>query len=90
LSVSPVLRERVAVEPVQGLDPALLIQKTPRHFVADARNDGLRNAIKPGLYIPYSLQLRMFTQILVRAPVPRCPCCTMRGRIWSRSIKNNR
>ncbi len=39
-------------------------------IVADARNDGLRNAIKPGLYIPYSLQLRMFTQILVRTRVP--------------------
>jgi predicted permease len=37
--------------------------------VADARNDGLRNAIKPAVYVPYSLKLRMFTQILVRTRV---------------------
>ena len=39
-------------------------------IVADARNDGLRNAIRPALYVPYTLKLRMFTQILVRARVP--------------------
>jgi predicted permease len=38
--------------------------------VADARNDGLRNAIKPAFYVPYTLKMRMFTQILVRARVP--------------------
>jgi hypothetical protein len=38
--------------------------------VADARNDGLRNPIKPAVYVPYSLKLRMFTQILVRTRVP--------------------
>jgi predicted permease len=38
--------------------------------VADARNDGLRNPIKPAVYVPYSLRLRMFTQILVRTRVP--------------------
>lgn len=37
--------------------------------VADARNDGLRNAIKPAAYVPYSLRMRMFTQILVRTRV---------------------
>jgi len=37
--------------------------------VADARNDGLRNAIKPAVYVPYSLRMRMFTQILVRTRV---------------------
>jgi predicted permease len=35
-------------------------------IVADARNDGLRNAIKPSIYVPFTLKLRMFTQILVR------------------------
>jgi predicted permease len=35
--------------------------------VADARNDGLRNPTKPAFYVPYSLKMRMFTQILVRA-----------------------
>lgn len=38
--------------------------------VADARNDGLRSPIKPAVYMPYVLQLRMFTQILVRTRVP--------------------
>ena len=38
--------------------------------VADVMNDGLRNPIKPALYVPFSLQMRMFTQILVRTRVP--------------------
>jgi predicted permease len=38
--------------------------------VADARNDGLRNPIKPAFYVPYPLKMRMFTQILVRTRVP--------------------
>jgi len=38
--------------------------------VADARNDGLRNAIRPAFYVPYTFKMRMFTQILVRTRVP--------------------
>jgi predicted permease len=38
--------------------------------VADARNDGLRNPIKPAFYVPYTLKMRMFMQILVRTRVP--------------------
>jgi predicted permease len=38
--------------------------------VADARNDGLRNPIKPSVYVPYTVRMRMFTQILVRTSVP--------------------
>lgn len=38
--------------------------------VADARNDGLRNPIKPAFYVPYTLKMRMFTQLLVRTKVP--------------------
>src|SRR5262249_35439520 len=38
--------------------------------VADARNDGLRNPIKPALYLPHTMRMRMFTQILVRTKVP--------------------
>jgi predicted permease len=38
--------------------------------VADARNDGLREPIKPSMYVPYTLKMRMFTQILVRTRVP--------------------
>jgi predicted permease len=39
-------------------------------IVADARNDGLRKPIKPGIYVPYTLRMWMFTQILVRTKVP--------------------
>jgi predicted permease len=34
--------------------------------VGDARDDGLRKAIKPGVYVPYTLRMVVFTQILVR------------------------
>ena len=34
--------------------------------VSDARNDGLRKPIKPQVYVPYTMVMRMFTQILVR------------------------
>jgi putative ABC transport system permease protein len=39
-------------------------------IVADARDDGLRNPIKPAFFIPYTIGMRMFTQILVRTHVP--------------------
>lgn len=35
-------------------------------IVADARNDGLRKPVKPSVYIPYTMIMRMWTQILVR------------------------
>ena len=38
--------------------------------VADARDDGLRNPVKPGVYIPFTANMWMFTQILVRTRVP--------------------
>ena len=34
--------------------------------VGDARNDGLRNPIKPSVYVPFTAQMWMFTQVLVR------------------------
>src|SRR5215472_10259097 len=34
--------------------------------VADARDDGLRNPVKPAVYVPFSLVMRVWTQILVR------------------------
>ncbi|HXE33769.1 MAG TPA: ABC transporter permease [Verrucomicrobiae bacterium] len=37
--------------------------------VTDVRDDGLRNPIKPAIYVPYTIQMRMFTQILVRTRV---------------------
>ena len=39
-------------------------------IVGDARDDGLRNPIKPQVYVPYTAQMWMFTQILVRTRVP--------------------
>ena len=34
--------------------------------VADARDDGLREPVKPAIYVPYTMKMPMFTQILVR------------------------
>lgn len=39
-------------------------------IIADKRDDGLRNPILPEAFIPYTLNLRMGTQILVRSDVP--------------------
>ncbi|RXH55670.1 ABC transporter permease [Granulicella sibirica] len=39
-------------------------------IVADKRDDGLRKPILPEAFIPYTLSLRMWTQILVRSSVP--------------------
>ncbi|WP_222705528.1 FtsX-like permease family protein [Terriglobus albidus] len=38
--------------------------------VADARNDGLRNPVKPAVFIPYTLSMSQGTQILARSDVP--------------------
>jgi len=38
--------------------------------VADARDDGLRNPVKPAIFIPFTRRMNMFTQILVRTQVP--------------------
>jgi predicted permease len=34
--------------------------------VGDARDDGLRKPIKPAVFVPFTLEMRMYTQILVR------------------------
>ncbi len=39
-------------------------------IVSDARNDGLRNPTKPAVYVPYTISMPGFTQILVRTRVP--------------------
>jgi putative ABC transport system permease protein len=36
----------------------------------DARDDGLRKPIKPAVYVPFTLYMGMWTQILVRTGVP--------------------
>jgi putative ABC transport system permease protein len=38
--------------------------------VADSRDDGLRNPTKPAVYVPFTTQMWMFTQILVRTRIP--------------------
>jgi predicted permease len=38
--------------------------------VADARDDGLRKPVKPAIFVPFTLRMNMFTQILVRTQVP--------------------
>jgi predicted permease len=38
--------------------------------VSDARDDGLRNPTKPAVYLPYSVRMPVWTQILVRTRVP--------------------
>jgi len=48
-----------------GDDPWLLIVGV----AADKRNDGLRKPILPEAFVPYTLNLRMWTQILVRSEV---------------------
>jgi len=38
--------------------------------IADKRDDGLRNPILPEAFVPYTLSMRVWTQILVRSEVP--------------------
>jgi predicted permease len=63
----PVLKDEPPYQPAAaGSDGWLQIIGV----VADARNDGLRNAVKPAFYVPYTIKMRVFTQILVRTRVP--------------------
>jgi predicted permease len=39
-------------------------------IIADKRDDGLRNPIKPEAFIPFTMAAGMYTQILVRSDVP--------------------
>jgi putative ABC transport system permease protein len=39
-------------------------------IVADKRDDGLRNPVLPEVFVPYTLGMPMYTQILVRSEVP--------------------
>ncbi len=41
--------------------------------IADKRNDGLEKPIKPELFVPYTLSMRMGTQILVRSKAGIAP-----------------
>jgi predicted permease len=39
-------------------------------IVADVRNDGLDNPITPAVYLPFTVNMGMYTQILVRSAAP--------------------
>jgi len=39
-------------------------------IVGDSRDDGLRNPILPAAYVPYTMVMPLFTQMLVRTKVP--------------------
>ena len=39
-------------------------------IVGDSRNDGLRNPIKPAVYMPFTLSMSQGTQVLTRSAVP--------------------
>jgi ABC-type lipoprotein release transport system permease subunit len=39
-------------------------------IIADKRDDGLRNPILPEAFVPFTLSMRVWTQILVRSDVP--------------------
>jgi len=39
-------------------------------IVGDARDDGLRNPVKPSVFVPYTIMMPQYTQILVRTRVP--------------------
>jgi putative ABC transport system permease protein len=39
-------------------------------IIADKRDDGLRNPILPEAFMPYTLSMRVWTQILIRSDVP--------------------
>lgn len=39
-------------------------------IVGDARDDGLRNPIKPSVFVPYTIMMPVWTQILVRTRIP--------------------
>jgi len=56
-------------------EPFFLVSPTANQWIrivgviADKRDDGLRNPIKPEYFIPYRMGMRMYTQILVRSDV---------------------
>jgi ABC-type antimicrobial peptide transport system permease subunit len=39
-------------------------------IVGDARDDGMRDPIKPAIFLPYTISMPLYTQILVRTRVP--------------------
>jgi putative ABC transport system permease protein len=64
----PYLKDEPPYSPaVPGMDSAWL---QIVGVIADVRDAGLRKPVKPAIYLPYTLKLFMFTQILVRTRIP--------------------
>jgi predicted permease len=63
---------RVENRPPEILSPANIADSWLQivGIVGDARNDGLRNPIKPAVYVPYTLSMWEWTWMLVRSEVP--------------------
>jgi predicted permease len=66
----------VRVPELKGAPPSLLAAAESDSWfqvigiVGDARDDGLRNPTLPAVYVPYTIGMPRFTQILVRTSVP--------------------
>jgi len=64
---TPAIREQLPFNPMApGADGWIQIVGV----TADKRNDGLAKPILPEAFVPYTLSMRMWTQILVRSEVP--------------------
>jgi putative ABC transport system permease protein len=64
----PNLKEELPYSPaVAGIDGSWL---QIVGVCADVLDDGLRKPVKPAIYIPYTLKMWMFTQILIRTRIP--------------------
>jgi len=74
-NVSPI-GQQVRVPDFKSTDPYTMVAPGSDAWlqiigvVGDARDEGLRDPIKPALFVPYTLRMYMFTQILVRTRVP--------------------
>ena len=66
----------IRVPQMKGEPPfALAVPESDSWFqvigiVGDSRNDGLRDPTKPAVYVPYTIRMPVWTQILVRTRVP--------------------
>jgi predicted permease len=67
----------VKLPTIENLPPRVLTEPTLTEswlviigIVDDARNDGLRNPVKPAIFLPCTVSVFQFMQILVRSEVP--------------------
>ena len=60
----------IAEPPIQQAIPGVSDWLEIVGVVADARDDGIGKPIKPGIYVPFTLYMAPWTQVLVRTQVP--------------------